>query len=506
MHRRELLKLGAAAGAAGVVSAAGLHASTGAPGRASLPPNPDPARILGGRRYRNVIFYAYDGTGYEDFATADFVANRVVGTPLRYHEFLAGGLTGSMIPSSLTSWVTDSSAASTAWATGRKVVNNAVAMYPDGRELTTILELARAQGRATGVVTTTRATHATPASWIAKVPARSMEDEIALQYLASGTDVIMGGGAAHFDPGARSDGRDLFAEFGAAGYQVVRDRGALASATGSKLLGIFAPGTRHVAYEVDRRFQGVDQPSLAEMVRAALPRLEAADQGFVLQVEAGRIDHANHENDAGAMVWDWIAADEALGVLMEYVAGRDDTLLLHAPDHDTGGGVAYGWGTRYTRTDPSLMTFGQVRSSHEHLLRDLLPERPSPGQVREVVEAALGVPLADAPAEHIAALVAGENMGGLRWGHRNATSGGTQYQIAQLLSYSFQNQPQRPPVSFATTNHTAGFVPVTIQGGGITPGNLGVVDNTMLFGVMTEALGVAFENPVMTAEEAEAAG
>jgi alkaline phosphatase len=503
MDRRHLLRLGAAAGAAGLASTAGL----GTPDRAPLPPNPAPADIVGRRRYRNVIFYAYDGTGYEDFATADFVARRIVGTPLRYHAFLSGGLTGTMIPSSLTAWVTDSSAASTAWSTGRKVVNGAVAMYPDGRELTTIMDLARDAGRATGLVTSTRATHATPASWVAKVPARAQEDAIALQYLASGTDVILGGGAAHFDPGARSDGRDLFAEFAAAGYDVVRSREALASATGSKLFGIFAPGTRHVAYEVDRRHQaGVNPPSLAEMTRAALARLDGAERGFVLQVEAGRIDHANHENDAGAMVWDWIAADEALGVILDFVAGRDDTLLIHAPDHDTGGGVTYGWGTRYSRTDPSLLTFGQVRTSYEHLLRDLLPDRPTPAQVREIVEAELGVPLADAPAEHIAALVASEDMGGLRWGHRNATSGGTRYQVAQLLSYSFQNQPQRPPVSFATTNHSAGFVPVTIHGAGIAPGNLGVVDNTSLFGVMTEALGVSFENPLMTAEEAEAHG
>ncbi len=498
MDRRNLLKLGALAGAA---AATGIGAPGVRSARASAPGSH--GLEFGGRRYRNVIFYAYDGTGYEDYATADFVARNVVGTPLRYGEFLAGGRTGTMIPSSLLSWVTDSSAASSAWATGRKTVNGSVNLYPDGTELTPILELARATGRATGVVTTARATHATPAAWIAKVPAREMEDEIALQYLASGTDVIMGGGQAHFDAGTRSDGRDLFAEFEAAGYQVVKTREALAAASGSKVLGVFTPSTRHVAYEIDRRFGDVPSPSLAEMVRAALPRLDGHDGGFVLQVEAGRIDHANHENDPGAMLWDWIAADEALGVLMDFVAGRDDTLLLHAPDHDTGGGVTFGWGSRYSRTDPALRTFGNLKASHERLLRDLLPDDPTPAQVREIVEAEVGVPVADPAAEQIAALVAGADMQGMRWGHRNATSGGTQYQVAQLLSYSYQNRPERPNLAFATTNHSAGFVPVTIHGGGIEPGNLGVIHNTDLYGVMCDALGIDHENPYMSAEDAQ---
>ncbi len=494
MKRRDLLRLGALAGAA---------ATTGVGAHTLFRPASAEGSLTGRRRIRNVIFFAYDGTGYEDFATADYFARRVVGEPLRYHRFLSEGRTGVMIPASLLAWVTDSSAASTAWATGRKILNGAVNQFPDGRELTPILELARATGRATGLVTTARATHATPAAWVAKVPVREMEDEIAAQYLTSGTDVILGGGQGHFDSASRADGRDLFAEFAAAGYDVVKTREGMAAASGSKLLGIFAPSTRHVAYEIDRRFGGVAQPSLAEMAQAALPRLDAADGGFVLQVEAGRIDHANHENDAGAMAWEWIAADETLGVLLDFIADRDDTLLIHAPDHDTGGGVTYGWGTRYGRTDPALMTFANVRCSYERLLLDLMPENPSPAQVRELVEAQIGVPVAEPTAEHLAAIVSGTDMAGLRWGHRNAVSGDTKYQLAQLLSQSEQNRPERPPISFATSNHTAGFVPVVLAGAGIEAGNMGVIDNTALFGVMTEALGIDFENPMMTPGEAQ---
>jgi alkaline phosphatase len=498
MKRRDLLRLGTLAGAAAVSLGPGAVPALGlGPGARATPPFRRGA-------IRNVIFFAYDGTGYEDFATADFFAREVVGRRLRYHDFLASGLTGSMIPASLLSWVTDSAAASSAWSTGRRIVNGALNRYPDGRDLIPILELARGTGRATGLVSTARATHATPAGWVAKVDSREQEAEIALQYLDSGTDVILGGGQAHFEAATRPDGRELYPEFEARGYQVVRDRNALLEATGSKLLGIFTPSTQHVAYEVDRRFQADLAPSLAEMTRAALDRLDDAEKGFVLQIEAGRIDHANHQNDPGAMVWDWIAADETLDVLLDFVAGRDDTLLIHAPDHDTGGGVTYGWGSRYSRTDPGLRTLGQRKASHEFLIRELMPERPSPQEAREVVRAHLGIPLDDAQAESVAAIVSGTNLAGVRFGHLNAHDRSILVQMAQVLAVSPRNEPDRPTITFATSNHTAGFVPVVLAGAGISKGNLGVIDNTDLFSVMTEALGIDFENSLMTAEEARA--
>jgi alkaline phosphatase len=493
MDRRTWLKLGAMAGAAAATHAALPH-RLGA--SAALPVGAGPRSPV-----RNIIFLAYDGTGYEDFATADFAAREILGQTLHYRRLLSAGASGVMMPSSLTSWVTDSAAASTAWSTGRKVVNGALAIYPDGRELTTILELARARGKATGLVTTARSTHATPAGWVAKVASRDFEQEIALQYLASGTDVILGGGAAPYDPAVREDGRDLFQEFGAAGYEVVRTKEALAASTGSRLLGVFTPGTQHVAYEVDRRFGRDPSPSLAEMTRIALERLDGAAQGFVLQIEAGRPDHANHQNDAGALFWDWIAADEALGEVLKFVEGRDDTLLIHAPDHDTGGGVTFGWGSQYSRSDPSLLTLANRKASHEFLIREVFSQTPSAAEVEAVCAEYLGIPVEAPVSAELAAILSGDRSG-IRWGHQNAVSGDTLIQFSQRLSHSPRNQADRPAISYATSNHTAGFVPVVLYGAGAEPGNLGMVDNTELFNVMTAALGEDFQNPEMTAEEA----
>lgn len=501
MHRRDLFKLGAAAGAAVSVGLPALGLSA-ASRPATFPAADDPAAMLGGKRFRNVIFLAYDGTGYEDLATVDFFSRQVVGQPLRIRELLARGAAGSMIPSSLTTWVTDSAAASSAWSTGRKIVNGQLAQYPDGAHLTTIMELARDRGMKTGLVTSARITHATPAGWVAHVPDRNMEDEIAEQYLASGTDILLGGGQAHFDPAARSDGRDLFAAFQDAGYDVVQTAEELQGSSGSRLLGVFTPGQEHLPYEIDRRYQGHPAPSLADLTRTALGRLDGSDPGFVLQVEAGRIDHANHNNDPGGMAWDWIAADEALGVILDFVDGRDDTLLLFACDHDTGGGVTFGWGSGYRHADPSLLTLGGLRASHEWLLREVLPRRPNPTEVRDVVREYLGIPVDEAEADLLSRVLSSGELNGMRWGHRNAVGTGRMLQMAQLLTMSPSGEPDRPGISFATGNHTASFVPAAIFGAGVHSGNLGIIDNTQFFGVMTAALGLDFQNPEMTPEAA----
>jgi alkaline phosphatase len=497
MHRRDLLKLGSLAGAAGLATTMTGPLGAGALS-ASLTRGVTPWKP---RRVKNVIFLAYDGTGYEDLATVDFFAREVAGRTLRIHELLQRGAAGVMIPSSLSSWVTDSAAASSAWSTGRKIVNGQLNQYPDDTGLTPILDLARDRGMKTGLVTSARITHATPAAWVARVPNRNMEDTIAEQYLASGTDVLLGGGQGHFDPAVRFDGLDLYGGFREAGYDVALTAEELAGSTGSRILGVFTPQQQHLPYEVDRRYQNHPAPSLAELTRAALTRLDGAEEGFVLQVEAGRIDHANHNNDPGGMVWDWIAADEALSVLLDFVDARDDTLLVFACDHDTGGGVAFGWGSGYRNTEPSLRNIGNLRASHEWLLREVLSRTPTPAETGEVIREYLGIPVSADEAQVLSRVLSGDREG-LRWGHRNAVGNGRMLQMAQLLTMSPSGDPDRPGISFATGNHTAGFAPTAVYGAGTEPRNLGVVDNTELFTVMTTALGLTHENPVMTAEEA----
>jgi alkaline phosphatase len=504
MKRRDLIKGGLLAGLAGVtgLGRGGLSATAGGAAGNGGPGRREPVR--------NIIFFAYDGFNYEDLALARYFGAMQGRGPLELERLLGVAATGSMLTHSLTSVVTDSSAASSAWAVGRKVVNGAVSMYPDGRELTPILELARQAGKATGLITTTRVTHATPACWVARVPERAMEDEIARQYLHFQPEVVLGGGREHFTAEGRDDGRDLEGAFAAAGYRVVRSAAELTAATvagsaprTSRLFGVFHDD--HLPFEIDRLYQDAGGPSLAEMARVGLQVLRQHDGGFVVQIEAGRIDHANHHNDPGGSVWDILAADEALAEVRAFVDREPGTLLIMASDHATGGQAVYGTGPRYNLSTEALETLGRARISGERLRRRVLGRNPTAEQVRREVRERLGIHLTGPQADDVVRVMARR----LRTAHPNAHTvepANSLYRILSSVAAGEDDLLDRPNVNYATGAHTAGLVPLLAYGAWDGPRALGIVDNTDLFAWMTGALGIDFRNPEMTEAEARRLG
>jgi alkaline phosphatase len=483
MKRRELIRAGVLAGAAGMAGVKPVGGSVPFP----LPPS---------SRARNVILLAYDGLTWEDVGAAQFHSRRLRNRPLTLARLLRERRGGSMETYSLNSVVTDSAAAASAWGSGRKGVNAMINMYPDGTRLTPVLEIARGEGRATGLVTTTRVTHATPAGWLARVDSRNDEDEIADQYLAFGPDVLLGGGARHFDPQRRRDGRDVAAEFAQAGYGVVRDPSALERSNASRLLGLFTDD--HLPFELDRQRQGVAAPSLAEMTRKALDLLDGHRRGFVLQVEAGRVDHANHKSDAAAALHDIFAADTTLALLLDWVDARPDTLLIVASDHGTGGGAAYGTGPQYRNSSVALERLDRHDASFDHILGRLRREGPD-GAVGDIVREHTGVEL---DAEQVAVLRAV-----LEQARSSVNRVAFQEQPFNTLGHLVYGggtalHADRVNVSFATGQHTAGPVPVAAYGRGAAELETAFVDNTVLFDWVLAALGTTFSNPVMSEEAA----
>ena len=233
---------------------------------------------------------------------------------------------------------------------GNKTVNNCTT--ENGTAATTLLELAKAQGKGTGSVTTTELTHATPAATFAHICHRDTQYEIAAQAvpggagfnsaLGDGVDVLMGGGANHWTPYSatntkgRADGRDLTAELQTHGYSYVTDKTALQtidSSQTSKVLGLFSK-TSHLAYELDRVADSTNtQPSLAEMTAKAIDILSKNDKGYFLMVEGGRIDHALHGTNAKRALEDTVALDEAVKTALAKV-DLTDTLIVVTADHD----------------------------------------------------------------------------------------------------------------------------------------------------------------------------
>lgn len=272
----------------------------------------------------NIIVFIGDGMGFEHVAAAGMYAEGSPGT-LCFEAFVHQA---QMTTHSANAAVTDSAAAGTALATGRKVNNGVLSLElpGDGSELQTLLEYYRDKGKRTGLVTTTTMTHATPAAFGAHVESRSMTSAIAAQYLTSTRpNVLFGGGGSGMTV---SDAQ-------AAGYTVVvnlDELNALDTATVELVSGQF--GTTHLPYELD----GLGTlPHLSDMTRVAIEILSREPRGFFLMVEGGKIDHAAHANDLPRMVHEVLEFARSVQVAIDWSAGRDDTLIVVTADHETGG-------------------------------------------------------------------------------------------------------------------------------------------------------------------------
>ena len=240
---------------------------------------------------------------------------------------------------SANSAITDSAAGGTAISTGEKTNNGMAGMAPDGTWLRTILESAKVKGLATGLITTTQMTHATPATFGAHVPLRSMMHEIAEQYLDAEIDILLGGSEDEFlpttetgcypEPGERADGRNLISEAIVAGYSYFcapAEFAAFNPDTNDKVLGLFA----------DEGFLSLYSPTLAEMTIKALDVLSQDPEGYFLMVEGGQIDWASHDNNASLMMERTLAMDHAISAALTHSASQSSIIIVTA-DHETGG-------------------------------------------------------------------------------------------------------------------------------------------------------------------------
>lgn len=330
-------------------------------------------------RPANVILFIPDGFGPASGTMArDFLRHRDGVTSLALDSVLVG----SVRTFASDSRITDSAAGATAYATGTKTYNGAIAVDTTRQPVATLLEAAERRGMATGLVATSRITHATPASFSAHVVDRGMENEIATQQINKNIEVILGGGRRHFLPntegGRRDDGRDLTAEAQRSGYQYVANRDELSAITEAPVLGLFSAS--HMSYEVDR--DPAEQPSLAEMTRKALDLVDDDEDGYFLMVEASRIDHAGHSNDAAAHLHDILAYNEAVTVALEKARADGNTLLLSVSDHETGGmslGIdgVYAW-------DPAAL--GRVQASHRAILGEALSSTTIDGESVPIIQ------------------------------------------------------------------------------------------------------------------------
>lgn len=334
---------------------------------------------LGSEAARNVILMIGDGMGFNQVAAARFY---VGGHDGRLHMDTMP-YTAIVNTTSRDSFITDSAAGGTALSCGVRTNNGMVAMVPDPDSgepvpVETILQIAKKLGRATGLVTTTEMTHATPAVFGAHAEDRGLWDVIARQYLTeTQPEILLGGGLHHFlppsDPLSIRSPENLVKQ-GLSQEEAENDQGLLDLARQNgyqilmsghdleksfdlqqnKVLGLFAKG--HLPYELERTEES-EVPKLREMVRFALNHLDQHPEGFFLMVEGGRIDHAGHASwndfngdglrgpdDPADMLQalklnmaETLEFDQSIAVVLEWLKGRDDTLVIVTADHETGG-------------------------------------------------------------------------------------------------------------------------------------------------------------------------
>ncbi|BBG31183.1 alkaline phosphatase [Zymobacter palmae] len=331
------------------------------------------------QKARNVILFIGDGMGDSEITSARNYAEGAAG---RFKGLDAFPFTGQYTTFSLDrtthrpDYVTDSAASATGWTTGTKSYNKAIGVDVNGRPMPTLLELAKASGKATGNVTTAEVQDATPAALMAHVALRSCKgpDEVAAKCAADALenggagsiaeqslnvrpDIIFGGGRAYFEQQAHAGqwkGQSLLDQASARGYQLVGDRAQLSALKVADqkqpVLGLFAANDMPVNWDGPKATHNGhldtppavctpnperpdSQPSLKEMTRKAISLLDKNPTGFFLQVEGASIDKQDHAANPCGQIGEVVDLDQAIQEALAYAKTHPDTLVLVTADH-----------------------------------------------------------------------------------------------------------------------------------------------------------------------------
>jgi len=269
---------------------------------------------------KNIIMMIGDGMGVTE-VFAGLTAN---GGHLFLDNFKHVGFSKTQ---SSDNYITDSAAGGTALSSGIKTYNGAIGVNPDTVAVKTILEMAEEKGLATGLISTSAITHATPASYIAHQGSRGSYEDIAADFMKTDIDVFIGGGYKHF--AQRKDKRDLTKELQAKGYQVLRNMDDIAKVKSGKLAGLTADEHNEV-YPLRKM-------SLPLSTKTALNILSQNKKGFFIMIEGSQIDFGGHANNTIYVVNEMLDFDLTIGQALEFAAKDGETLIVVTADHETGG-------------------------------------------------------------------------------------------------------------------------------------------------------------------------
>ena len=421
-------------------------------------------------RAKNVIMMIPDGMSVEASTLARWYNG---GQPLAMDEIAVGQVK--------TYWnqgpITDSAPAGTAYATGHKSDDSHVGTAPaaeNDRPLATILEAAKGKGKATGIVVTCEAMHATPADFTAHDGNRSNYNSLMTQQVFNGLDVVLGGGDKYFSETKAYDGKTLKEKITSLGYEYITTRDEMMKSNSNKLWGMFADVA--MRYELDRTAsKDSREPSLEEMTKKAISTLNKDKDGFFLMVEGSKIDWAAHANDPSGLASDIIAFDKAVKATLDFAKADGNTVVVVASDHGTGG-VTIGSSavSKYSavKFQDSTDKMKNSKATVEYI-ESLTWDEKGKCRIQEdnkIKEAMALYGVIDLSANEISVV-------------KNAAKGNLGLVIAPMLS-------TRANVGWVYTGHVGGDVALYMYAPAGVESLEGVVDNTEVGKYMARVLGV----------------
>jgi alkaline phosphatase len=270
---------------------------------------------------KNIILMIGDGMGVSQIY-AGMTANH---GHLNIEQFQNIGFSKTY---SYNDYVTDSGAAATALASGKKTFNDAIGVDADTLPTTSILEYAEKNNKVTGLIVTCSVTHATPASFIAHQSARNKAEEIATDFLKTDIEVFIGGGLKYFNH--RNDQLDLTKTLVANGYKMVYTPDSLQTTKGDKIAGLLWE-------EHGPKISGGRGDMLVSSTLKTLEVLSHDSDGFFLMIEGSQIDWGGHDNDTKYIIDELLDFDRVIGKVLDFAQKNGNTLVIVTADHETGG-------------------------------------------------------------------------------------------------------------------------------------------------------------------------
>jgi alkaline phosphatase len=297
-----------------------------------------------GQPAKYIFFFIGDGMGIPQRTAAE----QYLGKKLTIDKFSAHGITTTFAADR---FITGSAASATALSSGQKTNIGMVGVAPDMRKVKTMAEMAQEKGMKVGIVSSVSIDHATPASFYAHVPKRSMYYDIAIAMGDSNFDFFGGGGLK--DPTNKKNNSTAFKGnaidyIQSKGYKIISNKAdfqALKKEDGKVLAwNANLPDGKAMPYAMDMTD---DDITLAQFTAKAIEMLDNSN-GFFLMVEGGKIDWACHANDAAASIQNTLAFDKAVKVAVEFAKRHpEDTLIVTTGDHECGGLTLGFAGTKY---------------------------------------------------------------------------------------------------------------------------------------------------------------